>query len=445
MSKLLTILGAGESGVGTAILADQQGYDVFVSDAGTIQEDYRNQLLVMGVDFEEGQHSEERILQSDEVMKSPGIHHKAPIVQKLIEKGIPVISEIEFAARFTDAKIIGITGSNGKTTTTSLIYHMLQTAELNVAIGGNIGNSFAELVADGDYDYYVLEISSFQLDDIVDFRPDISILLNITPDHLDRYNYELDNYVASKFRITENQNEDDLFLYCSDSELVTDNLSKYPSKAKTLSFSIEQKDGQAAWLDGNTIKFSVDQNPFEMSIYELGLQGKHNLYNSMAAGIVGDALNLRKETIRESLSNFQSLPHRLESVSTIRDVEYVNDSKATNVNSTWYALETVNKPIIWIVGGVDKGNDYEVLEPLVRAKVKAIVCLGVDNRNLHKSFSRMVDIMMNTSKMDEAVQVSKHLAEKGDTVLLSPACASFDLFENYEDRGNQFVQAVKKL
>lgn len=441
----MTILGGGESGVGAALLALQQGYDVFLSDAGKIREYYKHTLEEAGIRFEEEKHSDREILLAEEVVKSPGIPKEAEMVQKILQADIPVISEIEFASRYTDAFIVGITGSNGKTTTSSLTFEMLRHAGLNVALGGNIGRSFASLVRSGGHEYYVLEISSFQLDDIVDFRPDIAMLLNITPDHLDRYENTMQNYIAAKFRITENQTPEDRFIYCSDDPVTNQNLSNYPSAARQLPFGFEQADGNAGWLEGDTIKLSVDQNQFEMSIYELGLQGKHNTYNSMAAGIVGSALGLRKDAIRESLSEFKNLPHRLEKVATIRDVEYINDSKATNVNSTWYALESMNKPVVWIAGGVDKGNDYEVLKPMVRKHVKAIICLGVDNRHLHGAFSRTVDFMFNTTRMDEAVQVAKHMSDKGDVVLLSPACASFDLFENYEDRGNQFRKVVKSL
>jgi UDP-N-acetylmuramoylalanine--D-glutamate ligase len=426
-------------------LAQAKGFDVFVSDAGSISPKHKEKLKASGISYEEGKHTESAILKADEVMKSPGIPEKAAIVKKIREAQINLISEIEFASRYTDAFIVGITGSNGKTTTTSLTGALLKHAGLNVGVGGNIGRSFASLVLEGDYEYIVLEISSFQLDDIQAFRPDIGVLMNITPDHLDRYNYRMEEYVASKFRITENQTASDQFIYCADDPVTIQNLNNYPTAARQLPFSLETSEGMAAWLDGETIKISVDQNPFEMSIYELGLQGKHNYYNSMAAGIVGSALNLRKEAIRESLSHFESLPHRLEKVATIRDVDYINDSKATNVNSTWYALETMNKPVVWIAGGVDKGNDYEQLIPLIRKKVKAIVCLGVDNRHLHAAFSRTVDIMVNTTRMDEAVKVAQRLSEKGDAVLLSPACASFDLFENYEDRGDQFTKVVKSL
>lgn len=441
----MTILGGGESGVGAALLAQQQGYEVFLSDAGKIRDFYKHTLQEAEIRFEEQQHTEAEILLADEVVKSPGIPKEAKVVQNIAQAEIPIISEIEFASRYTDAFIVGITGSNGKTTATSLTYEILRHAGLNVALGGNIGKSFASLVRTGGHDYYVLEISSFQLDDIADFRPDIAVLLNITPDHLDRYEYKMEHYIAAKFRITENQTPQDRFIYCADDPETAENLSNYPSAAMQLPFGFTKAPGRAGWLEEDQIKLSVDQNQFEMSIYELGLQGKHNTYNSMAAGIVGSALGLRKEAIRESLSEFKNLPHRLEKVATIRDVEYINDSKATNVNSTWYALESMNKPVVWIAGGVDKGNDYEVLKPMVRKHVKAIICLGVDNRHLHAAFSRTVDFMFNTTRMDEAVQVAKHMSDKGDVVLLSPACASFDLFENYEDRGDQFKKVVKSL
>lgn len=446
MSKRLVILGAGESGCGTAVLGIKQGFEVFVSDGGSIKPLYKSMLGEWKIDFEEGKHTIEQILNADIVMKSPGIPDKAPIVKAIREKGIKVVSEIDFAAQFTTAKIVGITGSNGKTTTTALIYHILKNAGLNVGLGGNIGQSFAYQVATENFDYYVLEISSFQLDDIHTFSPNIAVLTNITPDHLDRYNYELQNYVAAKFAITRHQTEDDLFIYCTDDEITMANLDKYPTKAKKIPFSYDTVVEEGAYTHNEQIIINLkNQNQFTMSIQELGLSGRHNVYNSMAAGIVANAYGLRKEQIRESLSDFKSLEHRMESVTKVRGIEFVNDSKATNVNSTWYALESMNKPIIWIAGGIDKGNDYSVLEPLIRKKVRAMICLGTDNTKLHAAFGRMIDIIINTSNMTDAVKMAYSLGNTGEVVLLSPACASFDLFENYEDRGKKFKAAVSQL
>jgi UDP-N-acetylmuramoylalanine--D-glutamate ligase len=446
MSKRLVILGAGESGCGTAVLGIKHGYEVFVSDGGAIKPLYKSMLDEWKVDFEQGTHTIDKILNADLVMKSPGIPDKAPIVKAIREKGIEVVSEIDFAAQFTSARIVGITGSNGKTTTTSLIYHILKNAGLNVGFGGNIGQSFAYQVATESFDYYVLEISSFQLDDIHTFSPNIAVLTNITPDHLDRYNYELQNYVAAKFAITRHQTEDDLFIYNTDDEITMANLDKYPTKAKKIPFSYDTMVEEGAYTHNEQIIINLkNQNQFTMSIQELGLSGRHNVYNSMAAGIVANAYGLRKEQIRESLSDFKSLEHRMESVTKVRGIEFVNDSKATNVNSTWYALESMNKPIIWIAGGIDKGNDYSVLEPLIRKKVRAMICLGSDNTKLHSAFGKMIDIIINTSNMTDAVKMAYSLGNSGEVVLLSPACASFDLFENYEDRGKKFKAAVSQL
>lgn len=447
-SKKLVILGSGESGTGAALLALQKGYDVFVSDKGQIPDRFKKELDAAGIAYEEGSHTEESILQATEVIKSPGIPEKAPLVQKLRAAGIPVISEIEFAGRYTQAKKICITGTNGKTTTTSLIYHMLKKAGLNVACGGNIGTSFARLVAEGAYDYYVLEISSFQLDDMYDFRADIAVLCNITPDHLDRYNYELQNYVDAKFRITRNQTAADHFIYCSDDEITMQHIHRFPIAAQQWPISIRQVLDKGAWLHEGLITVSLEQDKtkqFNMYSNELSLKGKHNAYNSMAAAIVGQALSIRKELIRESLADFENVEHRLEKVATIQGVEFINDSKATNVNSAWYALESMDKPVIWIAGGVDKGNDYSMLNPMVREKVRIIVCLGVDNRKIHEAFQRDVEMIVNTSSAKEAVHVAHKLARRDEVVLLSPACASFDLFENYEDRGRQFKKAVREL
>ncbi|WP_317174322.1 UDP-N-acetylmuramoyl-L-alanine--D-glutamate ligase [Mucilaginibacter pankratovii] len=444
-AKRLAILGAGESGVGAAYLAQQKGYDVFVSDFGAIADNYKKQLQDWNIRFEEGGHTYEEILSAVEVVKSPGIPDKAPIVKKLIEANIPVISEIEFAGRYTDAKMICITGSNGKTTTASLTYHILKDGGLNVGLAGNIGKSFAYQVATESYEYYVLEISSFMLDNIYHFKADISVLLNITPDHLDRYDYKLENYAASKFRITQNQTAADYFIYCADDAETLKVMEGKTIAAQQLPFSIEKTIETGAYLDKDNIVINIHQQHFQMSITELALQGKHNLYNSMASGIVAKVLELRNETMRESMGNFRNIEHRLEFVAKISGIAFINDSKATNVNSTWYALESMSSPVVLILGGVDKGNDYSMLKELVRQKVKAIVCLGKDNKRIHDAFEDDTEIIVNTGSASEAAQVAYHLAEKGDTVLLSPACASFDLFKNYEDRGRQFKDAVKEL
>ncbi|SHN08229.1 UDP-N-acetylmuramoyl-L-alanine--D-glutamate ligase [Mucilaginibacter sp. OK098] len=443
--KLIAILGAGESGVGAAYLAQQQGYDVFVSDFGAITADYKQQLQDWKILFEENQHTEAEILKADEVIKSPGIPDKAPIIKRIKEKEIPVISEIEFAGRYTNAKIIGITGSNGKTTTSSLTYHILKNAGLNVGLAGNIGKSFAYQVATEKFDLYVLELSSFMLDDMFSFKVDIAVLLNITPDHLDRYDYKLENYAASKFRISQNQTAGDYFIYCADDPETLKGMTGRSFAAQQLPFSIEKKIEYGAYLEQDNIVINTHQQHFQMSINELALQGKHNIYNSMASGIVAKVLELRNPSMRESMGNFKSIEHRLESVGKISGISFINDSKATNVNSTWYALESMTSDVILILGGVDKGNDYSMLKDLVKQKVKAIVCLGKDNRRIHEAFEDVVEIIVNTYSAQEAATVSYHLATKGDTVLLSPACASFDLFKNYEDRGRQFKQAVKEL
>ncbi|HEY2581848.1 MAG TPA: UDP-N-acetylmuramoyl-L-alanine--D-glutamate ligase [Mucilaginibacter sp.] len=442
---LIAILGAGESGVGAAYLAQKQGYDVFVSDFGAIADNYKKQLQDWNIGFEENQHTEVEILKAVEVIKSPGIPDKAPIIKKIKEKGIPLISEIEFAGRYTDAKIIGITGSNGKTTTTSLTYHILKNAGLNVGLAGNIGKSFAYQVATENFDTYVLELSSFMLDDMFKFKADIAVLLNITPDHLDRYDYKLENYAASKFRITQNQTAGDFFIYCADDPETIKEMKERNFAAQQFPFSIEKKIETGAYLDKDNIVINIHNENFQMSITELALQGKHNIYNSMASGIVAKLLEITNPVIRDSMSNFKNIEHRLESVGKIQGISFINDSKATNVNSTWYALESMTTDVILILGGVDKGNDYSMLKDLVRQKVKAIVCLGKDNKRIHDAFEDDVEVIVNTHSAQEAVQVSYHLAAKGDTVLLSPACASFDLFKNYEDRGRQFKQAVKEL
>lgn len=441
----LVILGAGESGVGAAYLAQQKGYEVFVSDFGAIADNYKQQLISWNINFEEKQHTEETILNAVEVIKSPGIPEKAPIIKKIKEKGIPVISEIEFAGRYTNAKIIGITGSNGKTTTTSLTYHILKNAGLNVGLAGNIGKSFAYQVATEEFDLYVLELSSFMLDDMFKFKADIGVLLNITPDHLDRYDYKMENYAASKFRITQNQTADDFFIYCADDPETIKGMATREFAAQQLPFSIEKKIEQGAYLEDGNIVINAHQQHFTMSITELALQGKHNIYNSMASGITAKVFQLRNASIRESMGDFTNIEHRLESVGKISGISFINDSKATNVNSTWYALESMTSDVILILGGVDKGNDYSMLKDLVKQKVKAIVCLGKDNKRIHEAFEDVVDIIINTNSATDAVQTSYHLATKGDTVLLSPACASFDLFKNYEDRGRQFKAAVREL
>ncbi len=441
----LVVLGGGESGVGTAILGKSKGYDVFVSDFGKIKENYKQVLIDHGIIWEDEKHTENLILNADVVMKSPGIPDKATIIKKLIEKGIPVISEIEFAASFTDAVTIGITGSNGKTTTTMLVYHLLKSAGLNVGLGGNIGKSFAWQVVEDKFDSYVLELSSFQLDGIVNYKPHIAIITNISPDHLDRYEYNYQNYIDSKFRITMNQTEEDYLIYDDDDEAIADWLKKNTTKAKLIPFSLTKKANEGAYIKENIMEVNINQEEFKMETEYIALEGKHNMKNAMAATSVAKLMQIRNATIRESLSNFQGVEHRLEKVLKIQNVQYINDSKATNVNATFFALDSMNTPTVWIVGGVDKGNDYNELMSLVREKVKAIICLGVDNRKIIDVFGNVVDIMIEVTNMDDAVRMAQRLTEKGDTVLLSPACASFDLFENYEDRGKQFKQAVKNL
>ncbi len=446
--RYIVILGAGESGVGAALLAQKEGYAVFVSDFGPIADHYKKDLEDAAISFEENGHSEERILIASEVVKSPGIPDKAPIIKKLIENNIPILSEIEFAGRYSKAKMICITGSNGKTTTTMLTYHILKNAGLNIGLAGNIGKSFARQVAFQDFDYYVLEISSFMLDNMYDFKADIAVLLNITPDHLDRYEYKMENYADSKFRIIQNQKQGDVFIYCADDEETQKGLLKHQINADTFPFSIEKILDQGAFLQDDQIIVTLhhnNQESFTMSIKDLALQGKHNIYNSMASGIVAKVLELRNETIRESMQSFTNIEHRLEHVARISGIDFINDSKATNVNSTWYALESMPGEVVLILGGVDKGNDYNMLKDLVKSKVKAIVCLGKDNKRIHDAFDDDVEVIVNTFSANEAVQIAYYLAKKGNTVLLSPACASFDLFKNYEDRGNQFKKAVKEL
>lgn len=444
MSKRIVILGAGESGVGSAILAQKNGADVFVSDFGKIKDKYKQKLDEYNITWEEEKHTESLILNADEIIKSPGIPEKVAIVKSAIEKDIPVISEIEYAGRFTDAFKICITGSNGKTTTTMLIYHILKNAGLNVGLAGNVGKSWAQQVAEENYDYYVIELSSFQLDGMYDFKADVAILMNITPDHLDRYN-GMQGYTDSKFRIIQNQTSEDVFIYCSDDEVTSVEVNKREIIAKQLPFSYAKEISEGAYSDNETLKIKYQSNELTMSIHDLALKGRHNAYNSMAAGIAAQVLKIRKEDIRESLSNFQGVEHRLEPVLKVHGIEFINDSKATNVNSTWYALESMKNNLIWIAGGIDKGNDYSILEDLVRKKVKAIICLGKDNAKIHKVFGEVVETIIDVQSASEAVKTAYYLARKGDSVLLSPACASFDLFDNYEDRGDQFKQAVREL
>ena len=437
----IVVLGGGESGFGAAYLAKKKGLEVFLSDKGLIKDDYKNLLIDAGIEFEEGQHTEEKILSADWIIKSPGIPKKAEIIFKINQKGIRLSSEIEFASEFTDAKIIAITGSNGKTTTTSLIYHILKNDDLKVGLGGNIGKSFAKQVADENFDYYVLEVSSFQLDDIQNFRPHISLLLNLSQDHLDQYNYNYEEYALAKFRITENQENDNFFIYNKDDEMSLSLLGKLEIKAKMIPFSTKEKLKEGGFIDDDKIMVKL-ADEFSMKVEELSLVGNHNIANSLAASIAGKILQINNESIRNSLMTFQAVEHRLEQVAEINSVKFINDSKATNVNATYYALESMKQPTIWIVGGVDKGNDYIEIEDLVKKKVKAIVCLGIDNQKIIDFFQDKMESIYSTSSMQEAVKVSKSLAEKGDTVLLSPCCASFDLFNNYEDRGNQFKKEI---
>ena len=441
----LVVLGGGESGVGTAILGKQKGYDVFVSDFGKIKEKYKDVLTKNEIHWEDEKHTEVLILNADVVMKSPGIPDKAPIVKKLVEKGISVVSEIEFASQFTNAITIGITGSNGKTTTSMLTYHLLKEGGLNVGLAGNIGNSFAWQVAEEKYDVFVLELSSFQLDGIINYKPHIAIITNLSPDHLDRYNHDYNLYIASKFRITMNQDEHD-YLIIDDDDVETKKwFQNNKTKANIIPFSIVNELENGGSLKEEILYNNINNEQFTMPINELALEGKHNIKNAMAATTVAQLMKIRKQTIRESLSNFQGAEHRLEKVLKIQGVQYINDSKATNVNATFFALDSMTTPTVWIVGGVDKGNDYDEIMSLVREKVKGIVCLGVDNQKLFNSFQNVVDVMVETTSMEEAVKIAEKMSEKGDTVLLSPCCASFDLFENYQDRGNQFKKAVHNL
>lgn len=446
LKKNIIVLGAGESGVGAAILAKKKGFDVFVSDFRKIKEKYKNVLLYHEINFEEEKHTESSILQADEVIKSPGIPDNASIIKAIESKGIPVIDELEFAARFTNATKICITGSNGKTTTTLITYHILKNAGFNVGLGGNVGQSFALQVAENNFDYYVLEISSFQLDRMYNFKAEIAILTNITPDHLDRYNYQFDNYIRSKFRIVQNQTAEDAFIFCADDEETIKHIYNYKISAKKYPISLLKTiSDNGAYLENKNIILTTNTNKTTMELETLALQGRHNIYNSMAASVASNILNVRKSIIKNSLSNFENIEHRLEFIAKVHGIEFINDSKATNVNSTWYALECMTKPTVWIVGGQDKGNDYSTLKSLVKSKVKAIVCLGIDNSKIIQEFTGTVPIIVETKSAKEAVDTAYLLAESDDVVLLSPCCSSFDLFENFEDRGTQFKNAVNEL
>jgi len=446
MAHRLVILGAGESGVGSALLGKQKGYEVFVSDGGTIKDKYKQELFENGIEFEEGKHTAEKILTATEVMKSPGIPDKNEMVKAIRAKGITVISEFELAYRFKgNSKIIGITGSNGKSTCTSLIYHICKTAGLSCALVGNIGYSIAKQMAENPKDWYVSEISSFQLDDIISFRPDVAVLLNITEDHLDRYNYQFENYINSKFNIIKNQTIGDYFIYNLDDEVITKKLKSLNPNTNPLPFSMKHEVKKGGYIKGDQMMLRIQEERVSMSIYDFALKGKHNNYNTMAAGIAASTIGIRKEKIREAVKDFQSLEHRMEFVATVRGVEFINDSKATNINSTWFALESMNKPTVLILGGTDKGNDYTLMEELVKQKVKAIVCMGLDNKKIMEAFKDKVPVIIETDNAKKAVITAFKLSTKGDVVLLSPACASFDLFKNYEDRGKQFKEAVKEL
>jgi UDP-N-acetylmuramoylalanine--D-glutamate ligase len=446
MKERMVILGGGESGVGAALLAARRGYDVFVSDGGRMKDEYRQTLTANQISFEEGGHTDTRILNANEIMKSPGIPEKNDLVKKIRSKGIPVISEIELAYRNKgDSRIIGITGSNGKTTTTAMTYHICRQGGLDCALVGNIGYSFARQVAEDPRPWYVAEISSFQLDDIVSFRPDVAILTNITEDHLDRYEYKFENYIRSKFRIVMNQSADDYFIYNQDDPVITTYIRQSNFNSNPLPFTMQQEPNKGGFIKNGQLTVSAGSERLQMSIYDFALKGIHNQYNTMAAGIAAATVGIRKEKIREAIRSFEALEHRMEYVSAVRGVQFINDSKATNVNSTWYALESMDKPTILILGGVDKGNDYSLIRDLVKEKVKAIVCLGIDNRKIHEAFQNDVPLMVNTGSAEEAVRAAFHFAVKGDVVLLSPACASFDLFKNYEDRGRQFKEAVRDL
>ncbi len=448
MSQRVVILGGGESGVGAAILSATKGFDTFLSDNSFIKDNYKNLLNEYSTEYEDGKHSEQKVLKADIIIKSPGIPDHVELIRKAKSLNIPVISEIEFAAKYTTAKLIGITGSNGKTTTTLLTHHILEKANFNVGLAGNIGKSFAYQVATSKRDYYVLEISSYQLDGMYETKIDHALITNITPDHLDRYDYKFENYIASKFRILNNHTSQQNFIYNCDDPVISDYVEKNNIGSSIIPMSIKKKiDGQGAWLDNEKqlINININQNLINMTIEELALQGKHNVYNSMAAGMISKLVDVRKESIRESLMDFRNAEHRLEFVAKVHGVEYINDSKATNVNSVWYALESMRNPVVLILGGVDKGNDYSEILELIKEKVKAIVCLGKDNSKILEAFNKHIDVIIETTTASDAVNSAYKLAKKGDTVLLSPACASFDLFENYEDRGQQFKQAVRAL
>ena len=444
MSRIV-VLGGGESGVGSAVLAKTKGFDVFLSDMGNISEEYKSVLQEWNIPFEQGKHSEELIMNADEVIKSPGIPLTAPMVRKIADRGISIVSEIEFAGRYDCAKKVCITGSNGKTTTTSLIYHLLKEAGLNVGLGGNIGKSYAYQVATEKFDIYVLELSSFQLDNMYDFKADIAIITNITPDHLDRYDHKMENYVRSKFRITQNMSNDDCFIFCSDDEITIRHLDQIVLKAQKLPFTQRNEVAQGAFVKEDKMVVRYKDQECDMYLQELALGGKHNIYNSMAAAIAAKAMDIDNEVIRNGLATFQNVEHRLEKVLSIKDVLYINDSKATNVDAAWYALECQTRPVVWIVGGTDKGNDYTSLIPLAKEKVKAMICMGLDNKKFHESFEGVVPEMHDVTSAQDAVKLADKLAASGDVVLLSPCCASFDLFKNYEDRGRQFKEAVRNL
>ena len=445
MSKRIVVLGGAESGTGAAVLAKLQGFDVFLSDMSNIAPAFINTLNDYGIAFEQGQHTADLICNATEIIKSPGIPNKAPIIQQIIALQIPIISEIEFASRYTNAKMIAITGTNGKTTTTLLTYHLLKNAGLNVGLAGNVGNSFAMQVATKKFDYYVLELSSFMLDDMFDFKADIAILTNITPDHLDRYDYQMQKYVNSKFRITQNQTASDYFIYCKDDEVIQAALASQQIDSTMIPFSIAEDLAYGASISNQHLNIKLKQNTFTMTIQELALQGKHNLYNSMASGVAAKLLDIRNETLKESMSDFKNAPHRLESCGKWNGVEFINDSKATNVDAVYYALNSYKQPLILLMGGVDKGNEYDVLDPLVKQKVKGLICLGTDNAKLEAHFGGMVPQLFATNSLENAVSKAKEWATNGDVVLLSPACASFDLFKNYEDRGDQFKDTVNRL
>ncbi len=444
MSRIV-VLGGGESGVGAAILAKTKGFDVFLSDKGKLNNEYRDMLDKWEIAYEEESHTEELILNANEIIKSPGIPDTVPVVKKIKDAGIKIISEIEFAGRYDSAKKVCITGSNGKTTTTSLIYYLLEQAGVNVGLGGNIGKSYAYQVATSQHDVYVLELSSFQLDNMYDFKADIAVITNITPDHLDRYDNNMENYVKAKFRVTRNMKNDDCFIFCSDDEITVNHLNEIIGKVKMLPFSQKEELEQGAFLKDDQIIVKYEEEECDIFLQELALGGRHNIYNSMAAALAAKAMDVNNTVIRESLASFKGIEHRLENVLSVGGVMYINDSKATNVDAAWYALDSQRKPVIWIVGGVDKGNDYSSLIPLAKEKVKAMICLGKDNTKFHESFKGVVESIQDANSAEEAVKLAYKQAKEGDVVLLSPCCASFDLFENYEDRGNQFKEAVRRL